>query len=198
MNVHVYDFANFVRRSQNKLDEFNLLMEKLPKPKIDGPWIAGGAIRNLLCGDSVTKSDIDYFFRDVNQFSDFCTEMDRLGAIKKYENKFNTTWFLGEQKVQAISVAYYNDTISLLDSFDFTICQIATDGINLIVGEFALWDIGRKKLAVNRVTYGTSTVRRMLKYAKSGFTACSGCISDILESCSRNPETILREVEYID
>ena len=101
-------------------------------------------------------------------------------------------------KLDLIHFRYYETAEDLINSFDFTICQLVTDGDDLITDEFSLWDIGRNKLAIHNVTYGVSTIRRLIKYTKQGFTACSGTFADILERCIKDPSVVNKETEYID
>ena len=62
------------------------------------------------------------------------------------------------------------------DRFDYTICQFAVDTNGMLwCGDHSLWDLARKRLAVHRITFPVSSLRRLLKYTSKGFYACSGC-----------------------
>ena len=71
-------------------------------------------------------------------------------------------------------------------------------GENLLLGEFTLWDLGRKRLVIHKVTYATATVRRLVKYTKQGFTSCAGVAQEILKAVAADPSLIHSEVEYVD
>jgi len=71
--------------------------------------------------------------------------------------------------------------------------------MTLTLGEFTLWDLGRKRLAINRITYPVSTMRRMLKYSKQGFFACGGCMATILQETILSPELHTQlDITYLD
>ena len=89
--------------------------------------------------------------------------------------------------VQCIRFAFYADADAVINSFDFTICQFAFDGATLTHGEYALWDLGRKRLAVHQITFPVSSMRRVLKYATQGFKACNGCLAALLRATADNP-----------
>lgn len=89
---------------------------------------------------------------------------------------------------QLITINYYSTVETLLDSFDYTICQFATDGENLYLGDTTLFDTVRKKLHINRITYSLATIRRLIKYSKQGFVACNGCLNTILNCRINNPD----------
>lgn len=95
-------------------------------------------------------------------------------------------------------MGYYTSPESVIDSFDFTITQCAYDGTDFYFGEYTLWDIPRKKLALHKLTYGVATMRRLIKYTDQGFTACAGVMRSILEAVVDNPGVIQSDVKYVD
>jgi len=104
-----------------------------------------------------------------------------------------------DRDVQCIRFSFYQSAEAVIDSFDYTICMLAFDGATLTLGDFTLWDLGRKRLAIHKITYPVATMRRMLKYASQGFTACKGCLATILTETANQPE--LRQqlnIEYVD
>lgn len=200
---HRYGFMDFLGRFIDASEDIRLLslMEELPKVSPTGPWIAGGAIRRTLIQEPLA-SDIDYFFRDEAQASAFGADMELRGAKIISSREQVTTYgiTIDERKVivQAITLGYYPTLEDVLDSFDFTITQFGYDGTDLVCGQFSLWDLARKRLALHKLTFGVSTVRRLIKYTKQGFTACGGVLASILEETVAKPETIQREMTYVD
>lgn len=200
-----FNFKEFLGRFINGVDECPLfeLLKGLPDVSTSGPWVAGGAVRRTLLQEPLS-SDIDYFFRDEEQKAAFCLTMLTRGARMISEKDHATTFSIQiEGKgpniiVQAITLAYYQNLEAVLDSFDFTITQFGYDGADLVCGDFSLWDLARKRLALHKLTFGVSTVRRLIKYTKQGFTACSGVLAAILESTVADPQTIHRDTEYVD
>lgn len=182
-------------------------LDRLPCVSSVGPWLAGGAVRRTLLGTSLAESDYDFFFRTQQQYDDFCEWMIDIHALKIAETPLQTTWtvFADEPasgqlplKVQAIRVAFYESPEALLDTFDFTICQLVYDGTDLICGEYALWDLGRKLLVPHRVSFGVATLRRIIKYTKQGFYICGGGLGNILEQVVASPDIIRAETLSID
>ena len=51
---------------------------------------------------------------------------------------------------------------------------------------------------VDRLTFGASTIRRMLKYGKQGFTFCQGTIVSVLEEVGKDPTLIHGDMAYVD
>ena len=176
---------------------------RLPNVGINGPWLCGGAVRRLVMG-MPQESDYDFFFKDANQFGIFVATMKELGAKKLHENEFNVTWELLAQdkepkiKVQAIRIAYHANITSVLDSFDFSLCQCGYDGESFHFGEFTLFDLANKKLIPEKITYGVSSLRRMIKYTRQGYGVCGGGLANMLEQIVADPSIINKKVEYID
>ena len=202
-----FELSDFLARSTDvAFDETALakILKDLPALSKDGPWIAGGALRRTLLGRE-PESDFDFFFRDQEQLAAFTAALERDGFVKvretthhvHYRGKVNGAGV--DRDIQCIRFAFYANSAAVIDSFDYTICQLAYDGKDLTLGEFTLWDLGRKRLAIHKLTYPVATMRRMLKYAQQGFTACAGCMATILKETASKPE-ILEQlgVTYVD
>lgn len=203
MNFQRFDLRAFLARFIDAPDDCQLykVLKALPAPAKDGPWIAGGALRRTL-QQRPLESDVDYFFKDVEQQAAFNSAMlDKGGWVISEKEHAVTYGIKAEQDtviVQGIRMAYYPTLEACLDSFDFTITQFGYDGAELVCGEFSLWDLARKRLALHRLTYGVSTVRRLIKYTRQDFTACGGVLASILEETVTHPEVINRAVQYVD
>lgn len=198
--------AFWARSNEDAFAESDLakLLALLPPIAKDGPWIGGGALRRVLIGQGL-ESDFDFFFRDADQLSAFTEGLERLGLAKVKETPHHVQYrgylaaITRQVDIQCIRFMYYADAASVVDSFDFTICQFAFDGETLTTGEFSLWDLGRKRLAVHKITYPVSTLRRVLKYTRQGFTACGGCLATILRDTAASPELLgLLDIQYVD
>jgi hypothetical protein len=202
---HTYKLAEFIARSGDPeaIQGLALIADaKFPKLSASGPWVAGGLVRRAIQGERGVESDVDYFFSCSQQMADAQKMLVDGGASVTRQTddtvSLSVRWNATDVAVQLVAIKYYASLTEVLDSFDFTICQCGTDGENLVVGEFTLWDIARKRLALHRLTYGTATLQRLIKYGRSGFTACSGVLSDILERAIADPSVVHREVEYFD
>ncbi len=199
----LYNLKNFVERSSSKSDAtFNAIVSEVIAPDWEnGPWLAGGAVRRRVC--DLPYSDFDVFFSSQEQCDAWMERIrNTFKVISEKCNDNNTTFVLKfadrEITVQSIHRFFYSSPAFVIASFDFTICQWITDGDKLMVGEYTLWDTARKRLAINDVTFAVSTVRRMIKYAQQGFTACGGMIADVLTRVSESPDIINQEVVSLD
>lgn len=203
--AHTYNLRDFLARSTEKPFEETTLatvLDGLPRIGAEGAWLAGGALRRTLLRQE-PESDFDFFFRDADQLEAFRSGLEDRGLtkVRQTEHHIHYRGRIGssalERDIQLIRFAFYADAAAVIDSFDFTICQIAFDGETLTVGENTLWDLARHRLAVNKITFPVSSTRRLLKYAKQGFTACNGCLSSLLRATAGNPE-LRMEVAYVD
>lgn len=181
-------------------DEFFKVADALPLAT-NGPWLAGGAVRRTLLRQPL-DSDFDIFFANQEQLSTFCDWLETVGATLLMETEHHKTFRVTladeSRTVQCIRFQFYGSVTELLDSFDFTITQFAYDGETLYCGDYSLWDLARKRLALHKLTFGVSTLRRLIKYTRQGFTACGGGLASILEQAIQNPEAVRRDVQYID
>jgi hypothetical protein len=125
---------------------------------------------------------------------------DKAKQIAATEHHTTFTVMLGEMiyKIQAIKIGYYATIEECLESFDFTICQLGVHKGTLHVGQYTMWDLARKRLALHKLTYGAASVRRLLEYTRQGFTACQGCIVSLLQAVGDNPDVINSDIKYVD
>ncbi len=182
----------------------------------NGPWLAGGAVRRSIMGDS-DRSDFDLFFSNSDSYLDVYNRL--MGVVEPYSFEAVSSTLDVDNivltytppdtedssgvpikfKVQLIHKIFYPCVEELLDSFDFTICQFALVGNDMLYsGPYSLWDLGRKRLAVHKITYPLSSVRRMIKYSNQGFYVCNGAINALLRTTVENPELLDTRYEYVD
>lgn len=201
MKTVTYNFQEFCDRSGCGPDQVIDVHKAL---SVEGSWLAGGAIRRTLIKQSL-DSDFDFFFTDVDAKNAFVSNAESKGFLKTRETKHHTQLegTLGDSKlpvvVQAINFQYYTSLDDVLDSFDYTITQFGFDGENLVTTPYALWDLGRKRLAIHKITYPVATMRRMLKYSNQGLTACAGCMADLFKGTIDNPAALGElDIAYVD
>jgi len=195
----------WARYGHEKWEETFLVktLARLPTVGADGPWVCGGSIRRLVM-HLPQDSDFDFFFKNADQFAAFSTKLEALGGQKLYENEFNVTWKIPakdkmpEIKVQAIRIAYHENIEAVLNSFDFSLCQCGFDGTDLYFGEFTLFDLASNKLIPEKISYGVSSLRRIIKYTRQGYGICGGGLANVLEQICVDPKIINKNVEYVD
>lgn len=213
--MQTLNFNKFLEERVNKetrdFELFNDIFFSYTPDIKDYGWLAGGAIRRLITGDKM-DSDFDFFFRSKEKFDEFYIGIKgdkNIEIVKEVKNDNNlqlTVNILGENGpiykniiYQLITIDYYEKVEDLLESFDFTLCQFATDGDLLYCGDMALWDTANKRIVVNKITYPVASLRRILKYSKQGYYACNGCLTTFLLEAAKDPNKIKEmKIVYID
>lgn len=204
--IHSMDAQRFMDRiGLDKLDMLEDYLVNAPKVEVDGPWLAGGALRRILTGDSLDDGDFDYFFKNSGQQQLFHEQLIRKGA-KVLRNEDHVTEYEVQMldaktmKVQAIKMKYFPTVREMLQDFDYTCCMIAYDGLDIHYGEWTLWDNARKRLAVNKIQYPVASLRRLVKYTSQGYYACQGTMMDIATTIHTMDPIDFKnsEIKYVD
>ena len=166
----------------------------------NGPWIAGGAPLQWYNGESVGLSDIDVSFKDQEQYDKFVKRFEPEESTKKtvlgifevsassnkdpdFEVAFRTDNALslvykGKWKIQLIKRAFYDSPEDVINNFDFSVCQIVTDGHTNVFGPDTIKDIKHKNLRI--VNMRPTVVKRLVKYMSYGYNPVPGTINDII------------------
>jgi len=145
----------------------NLILQELKKNGINC-WIAGGVLRDYFT-EKPLKSDCDIFFPNMTEFDKAKKYLQSKGA--------KTIW----ESVNGMKVTYKGNTYDLVKifaknpmdtiaRFDFTISMLATDGNDLYYGNNTLKDLQDRKLVINTIVNPLSTLKRVLKHYKKGYT----------------------------
>jgi hypothetical protein len=202
------NFTKFWSRYGGTTEDYNKTpfakaLARLPVIGPNGPWVAGGAVRRLIT-DIPEEADYDFFFANGAQLAAFAKELESKGAVKTGENEMNVAYKmpaadkLPELKIQLIRVSYNARLEDAIEQFDFSLCKCGFDGTDFVFGEFTLFDLGRKRLIPDNITFGVSSIRRMIKYTKQGYTICSGGLTSFLQQIADNPAKINSDIKYID
>lgn len=193
------NFQEFCDRSGCDTAEITRIYEALG----GGAWMAGGAIRRTLIGQAL-DSDFDFFFKSQDALDVWESGLP-VGLKLIRETEHHKHWrgtIAGSDipvDIQAIRFRFYENAEQVIDSFDYTVTMFILDEDDLVTTPYALWDLGRRKLAVHKITYPVATMRRLLKYTKQGFTACAGCLQSILKETAASPEAMGQlDIEYVD
>jgi hypothetical protein len=199
MQIIRMNFDDFLARSDNTKDDLCAVTDHLPRIG----WIAGGAVRRTLINKPI-DSDYDYFFKSEEDFDKFEKMLpSSLKLVNETAHHKHWRGTVGDSdlkvNVQGIKFKFYDTVEDCINSFDYTITMFALDGDDLVTTPEALWDLGRRKLVINKITYPVATMRRMLKYSKQGFTACSGCMASLYRETAASPEALAQlDIEYVD
>ncbi len=181
-----YDLHGFCARYGLQNTQTYKIICKGLKP---GVWVAGGALRDMIEGKDI-RSDIDYFAT-----SEAALKSQIPPNNNSKQNAHNISVVLDGLKHQFITINYYENAKKLLDSFDFTICQLATDGNFLYCGDYTLFDIARHRLQVHKITYAVASMRRLIKYCSYSYRACDGCLLALLNASEESKNS---NVFYVD
>lgn len=209
------------RGIENRL--LNNLVEYLPK----GAFIAGGFMTSVV-QEEKTATDIDIFFKDEEALREtlriFLTAADepaedsgeeitnwafrgyKLTPVQPKDWNYDKSRFIKlvhprRLPIQLIKLAYYPDAESVIDTFDLTVAQFASDGQELVFNPVSLYDIARKRIVLHRMQFPASTLRRVIKYTSKGYYACPGALGKIAQEMSKsvaeNPDDI-NSIVYVD
>jgi hypothetical protein len=151
------------------------ILGKLPEDIREKVAVAGGAVRDKLL--DVDIKDYDLFVQD-KETEDKLMEFYKANGKEGNENSQLANYTYEGKWIQIIRGKYYNmETTELIDSFDFTITMaMVTMKHGLRVGEFFYEGITTKHLRINRLDFPLSSLERMQKYIKKGYTACNGTL----------------------
>ncbi len=145
----------------------NLILGELRKNGIES-WIAGGVLRDYF-SDKPLKSDCDIFFPNVGEFDKAKSYFLSKGArvIWESENGMKVTY---KGNTFDLVKIFMPNPLATIGRFDFTISMLATDGKEVYYGNNTLKDLQDRKLVINTIVNPLSTLKRVLKHYKKGFT----------------------------
>lgn len=149
---------------------------------INGPWIAGGAARRLLQGKSLIDGDIDIFFPSWQEWHKWDKALEDQEVVVRTARAH--TYLINGFTVQIIKRRSYPQLRDLFQDFDFSACQIATDGNRIACTPSAHRDIMSNTLAYatqGRIT-GSTILGRMIKYINHGFIPSPEMFKHIIDS----------------
>jgi hypothetical protein len=206
-------------------ERLNQLVAALPM----GAYVSGGFMNAVLKGASDEASDLDIFFssseaflktydlltkpktdkdaeepQSVSFLKGYVTEIkretlftDKTLRFVKFTNPDKPKW----PPIQLVKLVWYDNAEHLIDSFDLTVVQFATDGNELVYNPLGIMDLVRKRIVLHRMQFPASTLRRLVKYASKGFYACPGSLARIANEITLSINKDPRELEkyvYID
>lgn len=139
----------------------------------DGPWLAGGAVRKLHLGQPIGESDWDIWFKSAQQFDRCEKYMHSLGADVAYSSNNATTFkynYNGEtQQIQLIKRRFFETPQEVINQFDFSICQLLTDGNKLLLGKTTAQDLDTRTIRLGSDRMQSHVVTRLVKYIVYGY-----------------------------
>lgn len=175
------EMLRFLTRNRNPLNipsidvpTFNFLnLQKY------GAVIAGGAALRWHCGLSVEGHDIDIWCPDAAQYKRMLAYLLENNTERTHDTDNATTFKRGAYKVQLIKTCYAS-VEELLNSFDISVAQVATDGVRWYYGEHTLQDISNRKLRV--LKQHSTILRRLFKYWTYGYTPDDETLQQLIQN----------------
>ena len=159
--------------SKKPIKEWTVLDDcKAPTPRLNGgPWIIGGAALEFVqTRDFKHSRDIDYFFRSYSQMSRYEKKFKKIKGAKyetggrysmdpsAYGNS-NYYVILGGHKFNLIGFGFAASAEIIADSFDFTVCQVWTDGRIYECSHRTRHDIEHKVLSFTKTQQNVDLVK---------------------------------------
>lgn len=205
ITIHrMHSDKDFVHPDDRALIEFiNPNFEK-------GPWIAGGACLNWYQGKNAAGADIDIFCRDKEQLAQVKEKLMSLSFTRQKDiNVHGTTNYdirtyphlesmdyVQMREIQVIEFKFFDSAKALIDNFDFSVVQIATDGNSIVLGDHTAHDIKHKILRIGGHAGHPSIIKRVVKYVSYGYRPAPGLFDSIKES--PNTKWLYKDIEPYD
>jgi hypothetical protein len=164
-----------------------------------GPWLAGGAVRKFYLGQPLNQSDWDFWFSSQEQFNQAKEAILALGVTEVYstDNAISYKFYEpdGVHVLQIIRRRFFDSAEDIINSFDFTVCQLVTDGRKMTVGSQTIPDIKNRVLRLTSNQVPSHIVPRMIKYMVYGYRPCSTLIEQI-ENARSSIDWSKQQLEY--
>lgn len=163
-----------------------------------GPWLAGGSVRKMITDVPIGASDFDFWFPDADKWASAVKYISNsfIGVSILYSSANAVTFAVGPNnvKMQLISRNFYNSPEQLISEFDFTCCQLATDGNAVLYGEQTAEDLASNTLRlVSPKRLHPGLLKRVIKYRSYGFTLDRDSYQVIVENINDIAESLSDE-----
>jgi hypothetical protein len=145
----------------------NLILGELRRNGINA-WIAGGVLRDYF-SEKPLKSDCDIFFPNINEYTKAKNYFTSKGGKIIWESENGTKVTYKGNTFDLVKI-FTPNPLATIGRFDFTISMFATDGNDVYYGNNSLKDLQDRKLVINTIVNPLSTLKRVLKHYKKGFT----------------------------
>jgi hypothetical protein len=188
VNDNVLDFFKEPRKEKHStVHEDDRAVVNLIDPEItNGPWIAGGAVLNWYNNEPIDYSDIDVFFKDQKQFDITFGNLMKNHANMVYnsDNAITLHILVNNQtkRVQLIRKNWFQNAETVISKFDFTVCQLVTDGRNIVLGEHTAEHIKNKQLCLTDKEVNKDIIKRLIKYVTYGYAPDPKMVQSILDN----------------
>lgn len=156
-------------------------------------YLAGGAIKDLYLKQDL-PIDYDIFLLDIYYNSKVIQQLKDIGYQIEKESSCAVTLRRDNIIVQIVKI-WKGIPEKVLSYFDFSICRIATDGINLWKDENFEKDIKDKKLIINKCQRPYQQMLRIIKYLKKGYNID---LKEIIKVFHAYKNSSIEDIEYLE
>lgn len=122
--------------------------------------------------DTPHTSDCDIFFPSLSEFDKAKIYLLSKGAKVNWESENSIKVTYNGKQFDLVKLVSPTP-METVNRFDFTISMFATDGNDVYYGNNSVKDLQNKKLVVNYITKPLSTLKRVLKHYKKGYSMSS-------------------------
>lgn len=154
--------------------------------------VAGGAALSWYQDRAVGDKDIDIWFNNQSSFDRMSKYLEAHSARCRitYNTENAQTWSVDvntnspRYKIQLIKNNFWKDPKDIIQEFDFTVCQIATDGFTWYHSDNFCQDLKDRKLRTTKIR--PLITKRLLKYWIYGFQPDDQLIQQMID----HPDTV--------
>jgi hypothetical protein len=168
-----------------------LILDELGRACIT--WVAGGCVRDYF-SIGYLSSDVDLFFPDEHNFNEcrkYLMEITEYETVREeegitiiekktkplagklFEND-NVLKVKYKGRVYDVIKKYFPSCQETIKQFDFTVCCAGVDNRQVYTHQTFFIDLAKRQLMINELPFPLSTLWRLQKYIKKGYTICSG------------------------
>ncbi len=99
-----------------------------------------------------------------------------------YDNELVTRFKYKYMRIDVIKM-YFDSPTACINTFDFTACMIAVDKTRVYLGEHTPTDLAKRQIMINLITFPLSTLSRVIKYTKKGYSICNDELTKVYDAC---------------
>lgn len=161
----------------------NLILNDLIKERHIICWVAGGAVRDYFSFGYV-KCDVDLFFPNRYNICLALMFFRKNGAKFIFKNSKVISFKYKNKKFDLVKVLFLNP-LDTIKSFDFTVCCAAVNDKDIVHHQTFFIDLSKMTLVVNSLPFPLSTMQRLQRYIKKGYTICNGGLLEIARAINK-------------
>jgi hypothetical protein len=134
-----------------------------------------------------SSTDVDVFFPNRFHYNKAVEAFqywieNEIPGRRIFKSNLTEVYSVRKHKIQLVGQHFFTSPQETISMFDFTVCCAAVDKNQLYTHETFFMDLAGRKLVINRLPFPLSTMQRMQRYIKKGYTICNGGLLEIAEA----------------